>query len=245
MNKSVYRRLLAVLSLCFAASSIAAPSPLPSLPSMQSLTERLAHEAPRLSKAVLKKAMAAMDCAISGGLPGAERLAVIDFSRPSSEPRLWIFDLASQSLVLEELVAHGKNSGDNFATAFSNREGSHQSSIGLFRSQESYVGRHGYSLRMDGLEPGINDKARDRAIVIHGADYVDPDWIERHGRIGRSQGCPAVRQEVAGQVVDNLKGGQFVFSYYPDKAWLSSSAYLNCKPGQVAKLAARQKHSDS
>src|SRR5690606_24238524 len=158
---------------------------------------------------------------------------------------LWIFDLARKALVLEELVANGKNSGDNLATAFSNREGSHQSSIGLFRAAEAYVGRHGYSLRMDGLEPGINDKARDRAIVIHGADYVDSGWIERHGRIGRSQGCPAVRPEVADQVVDSLKDGQFVFSYYPDEEWLASSPYLNCRPEQVAGTTAPLPDSDS
>lgn len=245
MNNTACRRLLAVLSLCFAATGIAAPSSLPTPSAKHTLTERLAQQAPTLNKAVLTKAIAAMDCAVRGGQPGAERLAVIDFSRPSSEPRLWIFDLASKSLVLEELVAHGRNSGENFATTFSNREGSHQSSIGLFRSQESYVGSHGYSLRMDGMEPGINDNARDRAIVIHGADYVDPDWIERHGRIGRSHGCPAVRREVASQVVDTLKDGQFVFSYYPDKAWLRSSAYLNCKPGQIARLSAHHKRSDS
>lgn len=239
MNYTGFRRLVAAMTLCLAASGVAAA------PGSQSLPEKLSRQAPALNKSVLHKAIAAMDCAISGGLQPADRLAVIDFSLPSSEPRLWIFDLPNKSLLLEELVAHGKNSGDNFATAFSNTEGSHQSSIGLFRAQESYVGRHGYSLRMDGLEPGINDKARDRAIVIHGADYVDPDWIERHGRIGRSQGCPAVRQEVAGQVVDNLKGGQFVFSYYPDKDWLRTSSYLNCKPAQVTGVVARLNLSDS
>ncbi|MCK9469889.1 MAG: murein L,D-transpeptidase catalytic domain family protein, partial [Porticoccaceae bacterium] len=156
----------------------------------------------------------------------------------SSEPRLWIFDLATQTLLLEELVAHGRNSGDNLATDFSNREGSYQSSIGLFRASESYFGRHGYSLRMDGLEPGINDFARQRAIVIHGADYVSASWVERQGRIGRSLGCPAVSRDVADQVVDTLKDGQFVFSYYPDKEWLRSSTYLNCQPERIAATVA-------
>ncbi|MFA5494686.1 MAG: murein L,D-transpeptidase catalytic domain family protein [Porticoccaceae bacterium] len=210
-----------------------------------SLLEALAGKAPALSKTVLSRAIGAMDCAIGEGIPAARRLAVIDFSLPSSKPRMWIFDLARKTLLLEELVAHGKNSGDDLATIFSNREGSHQSSIGLFLAAESYVGRHGYSLRMDGLEPGINDKARDRAIVIHGADYVDSGWIERHGRIGRSQGCPAVRPEVADQVVDSLKDGQFVFSYYPDEEWLASSPYLNCRPEQVAGTTAPLPDSDS
>jgi hypothetical protein len=153
-------------------------------------------------------------------------------------PRLWIFDLATRSLLLEELVAHGQNSGDNHATRFSNVVGSHQSSLGLFRTQETYFGRHGYSLRMDGLEPGINDRARERAIVIHAADYVDPQWVVRQGRIGRSQGCPAVRPEIAQTVIDSLKDGQFMFSYYPDPAWLADSAYLNCEPARVANIIA-------
>lgn len=209
------------------------------------LLETLAKNAPALSKTVLSSALSAMDCAIGGGVPAARRLAVIDFSLPSSKPRMWIFDLARKTLLLEELVAHGKNSGDDLAIAFSNHEGSHQSSIGLFLAAESYVGRHGYSLRMDGLEPGINDRARDRAIVIHGADYVDAGWVERHGRIGRSHGCPAVRQEIASQVVDSLKDGQFVFSYYPDEEWLASSAYLNCRPEQVAGVIAPPQGTDS
>lgn len=202
------------------------------------LTDALSSKAPELNQTVLNKALMSMQCATNNGMPNAERLAVIDFSLPSTEKRLWIFDLTNQSLVLEELVAHGNNTGDKYATDFSNIVGSHQSSIGLFRTQESYFGRHGYSLRMDGLEPGINDNARDRAIVIHAADYVDPEWIKRYGRIGRSQGCPAVRQDVVDQVVDNLKDGQFLFTYYPDQDWLQSSAFLNCQPQRVAEYIA-------
>ena len=203
-----------------------------------SFAERLAAElaarAPGLEPVVLRHAVSAMQCAIRHGAQTAERLAVIDFSLPSSERRLWIFDLAERELVLADYVAHGNRTGDNFATAFSNTVGSHQSSLGLFRAAESYHGKHGYSLRMDGLEPGVNDRARERAIVIHGADYVDPSWIPVQGRIGRSQGCPAVRPEIAATVVDSLKGGQFVFAYYPDQDWLQSSAYLNCDPSRVA-----------
>lgn len=202
------------------------------------LVESLARQAPALERKVLDLAVTAMQCAVRSGMEAAERLAVIDFSLPSSERRLWIFDLTRHTLLVEDLVAHGENSGDNFATEFSNVVGSYQSSIGLFRTQESYFGRHGYSLRMDGLEPGINDKARERAIVIHTADYVDPSWIERQGRIGRSQGCPAVRPEIGETVVDSLKGGQFMFSYYPDQAWLASSAYINCQPSRVAEIIA-------
>ena len=200
------------------------------------LVSELQGLAPTLDRKVLRRAVTAMECAMDKGADAAERLAIIDFSLPSSEQRLWIFDLEARALLLHELVAHGQGSGQNLASQFSNVSGSHQSSIGLFRTSESYYGRHGYSLRMDGLEAGVNDRARDRAIVIHGADYVDPAWIDRQGRIGRSQGCPAVRQEVAGQVVDTLKDGQFLFSWYPDPEWLASSRYLNCQARSVAGL---------
>lgn len=193
------------------------------------LYERLADVAPKLNKDVLQAALKATRCAVNTGVAMPERLAVIDFSLPSSRQRLWIFDLEEGELVLRELVAHGKNSGTTEATAFSNVEGSYQSSIGLFKAAESYRGAHGYSLRLDGLEPGINDLARQRAIVIHGADYVNPDWVESYGRIGRSHGCPAVDQKVIQTVVDNLKGGQLVFKYYPDQKWLQTSDFLNCE----------------
>jgi hypothetical protein len=202
----------------------------------QTLVERLTKAAPGLNAQVLNRAVSAMQCAIRHGAEPASRLAVIDFSLPSSQPRLWLFNLETKTLVLQDLVAHGQGSGDNYAQTFSNLEGSHQSSLGLFRTSESYMGKHGYSLRMDGLESGINDHARARALVIHAADYVADSWIKDHGRIGRSQGCPAVRPEVARMVIDNLKGGQFMFSYYPDDHWLGTSAFLNCPANNEEKL---------
>lgn len=224
--------VLTVACLAFAGPAAAIETAITHPPAQSypqtSLTHILATQAPDLNPQVLHVAVSAMQCAVNSGAESANRLAVIDFSLPSSEQRLWIFDLQTQTLLLQDLVAHGQGSGDNLASSFSNVEGSHQSSIGLFRTQESYFGKHGYSLRMDGLEPGINDLARQRAIVIHPADYVDPSWIERHGRIGRSHGCPAVRPEVASMVVDSLKGGQFMFSWYPDDHWLATSSFINC-----------------
>ncbi|MBF6622510.1 MAG: murein L,D-transpeptidase catalytic domain family protein [Pseudomonas stutzeri] len=227
--------------LCLAAGLFLFAPLVSASPSYQPLLNDLSRVAPTLDTQVLTHAVAAMKCAVNNGARPAQRLAVIDFSLPSSERRLWIFDLRQRRLLLEDFVAHGQKSGENQATQFSNVVGSHQSSIGLFRTSESYTGKHGYSLRMDGLEPGVNDRARERAIVIHPADYVNPAWITTQGRIGRSQGCPAVRPEVARMVVDSLKGGQFMFSWYPDQDWLQSSAYLNCEPSRVAGiLAARQ-----
>jgi hypothetical protein len=189
----------------------------------------LARLAPRADPEVLALALEAMHCAKAGGVAmAADRIAVIDYSRPSLEPRLWVFDLASPTLLFEELVAHGQGSGDNRPTRFSNAGGSHASSLGLFVTGDTYLGRNGYSMRMDGLEPGVNDRARDRAIVLHGAPYVDAVFGVQQGRIGRSWGCPAVREAVARRMIDVLKGGQFVFAYYPDSGWLTRSALLSC-----------------
>lgn len=205
-----------------------------------SLLERMSESAPRLDPKVLSMAFNASRCAIGSGVATPERLAVIDFSLPSSEERMWIFDVRTGDLVLRDLVAHGRKSGNFRSTAFSNVEGSNMSSIGLFRASESYYGKHGYSLRLDGLEPGVNDHARERAIVIHGADYVSDSWVDKYGRIGRSLGCPAVDNQVIEEVVDNLKGGQLVFKYYPDQEWLQSSSFLHCDDTQMAAAAGNE-----
>ncbi|MBB3189712.1 murein L,D-transpeptidase catalytic domain family protein [Halomonas cerina] len=196
---------------------------LPSSPS-PSLTSTLTHLAPRADPEVLHLAARALRCAD----PTAQRLAVIDFSLPSTERRLWVFDLHRKRLLFRELVSHGQGSGNALAKRFSNVPDSHQSSLGLFRTLNSYQGRNGYSLRLEGLEPGVNDLAYRRAIVIHGADYVSEAFIERTGRLGRSHGCPAVRQPVAASLIDSLKEGQYLFTYYPDPNWLAHSAYFYC-----------------
>jgi hypothetical protein len=206
------------------------------------LAELLVKAAPAADRAVLTLAARAAECAGRQGPPGAvDRLAVIDYSRPSSEPRLWVFDLERGRLLFEELVAHGRGTGERFAKRFSNTEGSHMSSIGLFRATEPYDGANGYSLRLQGLEPGFNDRALDRAIVMHGAPYVSQDLIRRQGRIGRSWGCPAVRSAVARRMIDTLKHGALVFAYYPDGEWLDESPYLRCSssPAPAATAVAR------
>jgi len=189
-----------------------------------SLDQTLLRLAPGADARVMRLAARALACAD----PDAERLAVIDFSLPSTEPRLWVFDLQSQQLLFKELVSHGQGSGNAVAQSFSNIPESHQSSIGLFRTMNSYRGSNGYSLRLEGLEPGVNDLAYERAIVIHGADYVSEDFIEQTGRLGRSHGCPAVRQEVATPLIDSIKEDQYLFTYYPDPEWLASSTFFRC-----------------
>ncbi|HSP59224.1 MAG TPA: murein L,D-transpeptidase catalytic domain family protein [Halomonas sp.] len=188
------------------------------------LDQTLTQLAPNADPRVLRLAARALSCAD----PEAERLAVIDFSLPSTEPRLWVFDLQRRRLLFEERVSHGQGSGNAMAETFSNIPESHQSSIGLFRTMNSYQGRNGYSLRLEGLEPGVNDQAYQRAIVIHGADYVSEAFIEQTGRLGRSHGCPAVRQEVAAPLIDSIKEDQYLFTYYPDPEWLASSDFFSC-----------------
>lgn len=193
------------------------------------LSAELLAQAPGLDAEVLALALAARDCAAATEVAErSPRLAVIDYSLPSTEVRLWVFDLEHQRLLHAEHVAHGRGSGDNHATAFSNIEGSHQTSLGLFRTDRTYVGANGYSLRMDGLDPGFNDRARERAIVMHGADYVDPQRALAQGRLGRSHGCPAVRTEIARPLIDDLRDGQLLFAYYPDPEWLARSQPLAC-----------------
>lgn len=180
-----------------------------------------------LSPNILSLALLASDRAVAE-MPVAKPklLTVIDYSRPSTEPRLWVLDRATGTVLRKELVAHGQGTGDNYATAFSNDEGSHQSSLGLFLTEDTYEGNNGYSLRLRGLEPGVNDRAEERAIVIHGAPYVSAEYARQHGRLGRSWGCPALSQEVAHQVIDKIQGGSLVFAYYPDSRWLGSSRFL-------------------
>jgi hypothetical protein len=199
-------------------------------PMEAALTREIAGQASALKPGVLELALQAVSCAsraFDAGRPAL--LTVIDYSVPSTEARLWVVDLVTRRVLFQEAVSHGRNTGDNHARWFSNRPGSYQSSLGLFLTGDTYVGRNGYSLRLHGLEPGVNDRALDRAIVMHGAPYADPDRARSLGRLGRSQGCPAVRPAVARSLIDAIKGGSFVFAYYPDSDWLARSRYLSCR----------------
>lgn len=194
------------------------------------LLAALSASAPQADPKVIELALRAGDCAVRTNLaPAAQRLVLIDYSLPSLERRLWLFDLSARTLVLSDYVAHGRNSGGNLAMRFSNVEGSLQSSLGLFVGLDSYVGKNGRSLRLRGVEPGFNDNALSRAIVLHGADYVDPLVAARMGRLGRSHGCPAVRPALNDQVIDALRDGQQLYVYYPDPTWLSRSKLLHCQ----------------
>jgi len=180
-----------------------------------------------IDRRVFDLALGAASCAVqSGAVSDPSTLTVIDYSKSSAEKRLWVFDLRSHALLYEELVAHGKGSGDRFATAFSNNPESHQSSLGLFETQDTYSGKNGYSLRLKGLDAGFNDRALERAIVMHGAPYVSEASAKSLGRVGRSWGCPAVRPAVAHEIIDRIRGNGLLFTYYPNQKWLASSRFL-------------------
>lgn len=181
----------------------------------------------------------AYECGRTDGQFDSPILTIIDYSLPSTEKRLWVIDLAARRILFHELVAHGQNSGDMFSVAFSNELGSRQSSLGLFRTDEVYDGRHGESLKLIGLEAGVNDRAEERKLVIHGAAYVNPNVVARFGQLGRSWGCPAVDRAVHRRIIDRIKGGTAVFAYYPDPQWLRRSEFLACRP-RLAGAAAEQ-----
>jgi hypothetical protein len=189
-----------------------------------------------ISASVMQLAVGAMSCAVNSGAIEAPRtLTVIDYSLPSTEPRLWVFDVPGGRMLFKELVAHGRNTGENMATKFSDTMNSRQSSLGLFVTRGTYVGSNGYSLRLNGLEPGFNANAMERAIVMHGAPYVSAAFAKQQGRIGRSWGCPALREAIARDVIDTVRDGGVVFSYYPDSDWLKGSRFLNCGSTKLTK----------
>jgi hypothetical protein len=210
----------------------------------RTLIDAVTTQAPTLDRAVLELALRATSCAErSGQLRRPSILTVIDYSLPSTARRLWVLDLARRRLLHEELVAHGRGSGENVAMRFSNEPGSRQSSVGLFVTGDTYVGRHGRSLRLHGLEPGVNDRAFDRAVVVHAAPYVSERFVARHGRIGRSWGCPALAPEVAPRVIDTIRGGSAIFAYHPQRDWLQMSPFLTaCRTSTARRSAAAPDH---
>ena len=153
-------------------------------------------------------------------------LTVIDFSLPSTEKRMWIIDPENGEILLNSVVSHGRNSGDLMAKTFSNVPESFKSSLGFYKTAETYSGKHGYSLRLDGLEKGFNDQARNRAIVIHGADYAKEEFAKSVGRLGRSLGCPALPSELSAQAIDLIKDGSLLFIFGKDDNYLSKSSLI-------------------
>jgi len=223
-----------LLIACLVAPLLAAAAPVST-----ALADDLARTAPDADPHVVSLATRALACARSSGVAAdARTLSVIDYSLPSTQPRLWVFDLNRKRLLFEEWVAHGRNTGADRALHFSNAAGSLMSSLGSFVTADTYVGHNGYSLRLLGLDTGFNDRALERAIVLHGAAYVSSELIRGQGRLGRSFGCPAVRPAIARQLIDTIRDGSFVFAYYPDRDWLAHSSLLGDCGGTLASAPA-------
>lgn len=164
---------------------------------------------------------------MNGKLTNDKTLSIIDFTKPSSEKRLYVLDMEHLKLLFFTYVAHGRNTGQEYANNFSNRPESLQSSLGFYRTIGTYMGRNGFSMQLEGLESGINDRATTRAIVMHGASYVSEDFIKKRGFLGRSYGCPAVPQEMSRPIIERIKNGSCLFIYSNNSNYISSSKFLN------------------
>jgi hypothetical protein len=227
MHNPLIRRTwfhIALTLACMASAVAARAATGTTAPVRGAVAAKLAQAAPHANPQVLALAVRALRC-VRRTRP-VRTLGVIDYSLPSTTPRLWVFDLARGTLLFHVLVAHGSNTGGQYARHFSNREGSHMSSLGTFVADGTYVGHNGYSLRLKGLDGRFNDQAEKRAIVIHGASYVSRRFASTVGRLGRSWGCPAVRPAVAKPLIDAIRKQSMVFAYYPDPTFLHGAPTL-------------------
>jgi hypothetical protein len=160
-------------------------------------------------------------------------ISIADYSLSANTKRLWIIDLKTNKVLLNTYVAHGQGTGEEFATAFSDRENSHQSSLGFYITGETYIGEHGLSLYLHGMDNGYNANAYRRSVVLHGAAYVSEAFIQANKRLGRSWGCPAVAQELASEIISTVKNGTCLFIYHPDKRYFAQSCWLNKKSNRL------------
>ncbi|MCX7117329.1 MAG: murein L,D-transpeptidase catalytic domain family protein [Legionellales bacterium] len=221
--------LLTLISVAVLASNITtSDATLYARPALDVNTQvkHLSSKAPELSKKVLKLALTAYQKAKGKGTVKKPVLTVIDYSLPSSKQRMWIFDVTRERLLYNTYVAHGQNSGMTTPNHFSNQPSSKATSLGTFVTKDTYMGSKGISLNLQGLEKGFNDNAYSRRVVMHGAWYVEPDFIRKAGRAGRSWGCPSIAKTIAKPVINTIKGGSIVFAYYPDRDYLTHSGYV-------------------
>ena len=224
------RAALVALALCLLpsgafAGEIARTPGTPFLPdSVATVSLAAAARGAGLRPSVLRSALAGYRRAVASGVVQHALLTVIDYSLPSHVRRLWVLDLARARVLAREFVAHGRGSGADSASAFSNVPGSYASSLGTFVTENTYQGANGLSLRLDGLDPGLNDHALDRGIVMHGAWYVSQAMIRQFGRLGRSEGCPALSERAAHRVIPLIADGSVLYAYYPTLAKGRSTA---------------------
>jgi len=209
----------ALLSCCLHANAAIANT---------TIQQAIQANAPSLSRNAIKLGVKAYNHAKNLGLDKQHILTIIDYSKPSSKQRLWVFDMRDGHVIHKTLVAHGTGSGmNNYATKFSNQPHSNATSIGVFLTGSTYTGKHGYSMRLNGLDKGYNDKAYSRAVVMHSAWYVGKQFLAEHGRLGHSWGCTALSQQDASKVISTIKNGTIMLSYYPNQQWERNSTFLN------------------
>ncbi|OYQ33146.1 hypothetical protein CHU92_13475 [Flavobacterium cyanobacteriorum] len=185
------------------------------------------NELPLPSFESFSKAVQGFEMLKSQGKITKNLLTIIDFSKSSNTRRLWIINMDTKTLLYNTLVAHGRNSGEEYASRFSNLSSSNQSSLGFYATGEIYTGKHGESLKLDGLEPGINSNARSRAVVIHAADYVSESFIKQHQRLGRSQGCPALPNHLNKEIISLIKDKSCLFIYHPSRDYAKATRLIS------------------
>lgn len=202
---------------------------MPVLSSIKSIKHMLKTKAHGMSEALRHKVISTLRCARNYHTRHSHILTVIDYSLPSNQKRLWVFDLQDNKVLYHTYVSHGLTSGALLSNQFSNRNNSKASSIGVYRTQQAYHGRHGLAVRLQGLEEGFNDNATRRAIVMHSAWYVNEDFIEKYGRPGRSWGCPAIDKALKEPIISTIKNNGLFIVYYPGERWILNSKFLNCQ----------------
>lgn len=183
-------------------------------------------QAPNLNPKALDAALKPYEVARAKGLDPQQILTVVDFSKPSTDQRFYVIDFKNNKVLFNTLVAHGKNSGDNYATHFSNQPGSDESSLGLYVTQQTQTGHDGYELVIKGVTPGYNTNAQSRAVIVHGAAYVSPQFAQSHDRLGRSWGCFALDKSQVTSVINTIKDGSLIFAYAPDQAFLNTDTTM-------------------
>jgi hypothetical protein len=232
------RNALAIFPALLLMSSISAPVPVNRLPvesSRTALTNPIEDYYTEWNLTAAGLSLDAFNDAIKGYnylkgknlLNNTDVITIVDYSKPSSQKRLYVLDMNNGKILFNTLVAHGRNSGLEYATDFSNAEESHKTSLGFFITRNTYTGGNGYSLKLQGCEKGINDKAFERAIVVHGADYATENFLQNNGYLGRSYGCPAVPEKVSKPIIDAIKNGSCMFLYHPTKKYTTHSKILN------------------
>lgn len=196
--------------------------------SINEISNMLHKQAVNLNAPVINKVLTSLNCAKEHNVQHNNILTVIDYSLPSSEKRLWVFDLKEKKLLFYTYVSHGIKSGTLFSNYFSNKHDSKASSIGVYKTDQAYYGREGLSLRLSGLESNFNDNASNRAVVMHGGWYVEEPFIKKYGRAGRSWGCPALPLSLYQPIINTIKDNSLFVVYYPNDEWIVKSKFLNC-----------------